>query len=216
MLALALIPAPLMAAAAPAADAVLTTPSGAEVSLQEVLTGDQGMGAIWRFRFVMPSLAERMPPMPEGEWDGITAEDAAELARLGLPAAPGPLDATAFGDGGHDDSGLVTLEELQAEGAIDNHIILTLPDEPGADLPSVPADPDVLLQDPQHADIVWLCETVALPMLPPKGAAGRPAQIVISLSDRATAFGEIDPEAVQLFEGFSPSDDNQFCLWEPW
>ena len=78
---------------------------------------------------------------------------------------------------------------------------------------AVPADPDILLQDPVHADIVWLCEHWVLPRLPASGP--RPAQIIISLADRPTVFGTYDLEAVQLFEAFSVTPDGETCESRP-
>lgn len=60
-------------------------------------------------------------------------------------------------------------------------------------------------------DMAHLCDSFALPRLSATGP--RPAQIVISLSDRPVPFGEPDPEATQFFEAYRPGDD--FCVWEP-
>jgi len=59
------------------------------------------------------------------------------------------------------------------------------------------------------ADFVSLCESYVLPAL-----AGQqiPDQIVISLADRATAFGVATPEATQFFEAFSLNGAS--CIWE--
>ena len=93
---------------------------------------------------------------------------------------------------------------------------ITLPagDEEAADAVMVPAEPDLLLQDPVHADIVWLCENWVLPRL--KAPSPLPAQVIISIADRPTQFGAFDPEAVQLFEAFTPTDDRTACIWSPW
>lgn len=194
-----------------------TLPSGEAVTLQEVVRDAPGsFGPVWRYRFVMPSLGAQVPSLPEGgEGDEITDEDMAELDALGLPPATGPLDAEGF-----DDSGMVTLEELEAEGAIESRIIIDLDadrmvDE-AAGQPRIPADPDVLLQDSMHADLLWLCETVALPDLPPQGDPARPGSIVISVAERPVAFGEMAMDVAQQFEGFSPAADGRSCQWEPW
>lgn len=50
------------------------------------------------------------------------------------------------------------------------------------------------------ADMEALCETYALPRMPDMGP--RPEQIVISLSERPVAFGDADPDTVQLFEAY--------------
>lgn len=49
-------------------------------------------------------------------------------------------------------------------------------------------------------DFAWLCAELALPAL--AANAWTPTEVVIALSDRETAFGVLDPEAVQFFEGF--------------
>lgn len=68
-----------------------------------------------------------------------------------------------------------------------------------------PMDPDVAA-----ADMQALCEEFALPRLSAIGP--RPAQVVISLSDRVVPFGETDEEAVQFFEAYSVVDGG--CEWE--
>lgn len=214
-LALAL-PAQTGAAAAGGAavpGSVHVMPSGEIATLHDVIRGPGEAESVWRFRFVVPALAERVPEFEIT--DGITEEDAAELDRLGLPAVHGPFDAEALGS-----AELVTIEELEAEGAIESGIVIDLGADEHADLagagPVLPADPGALLQDPAHGDLLWLCETVALPALPPPGDAARPELIVISLSDRPVEFGAMDMGAVQFFDGFSPAEDGQSCLWEPW
>jgi len=64
--------------------------------------------------------------------------------------------------------------------------------------------------DTTGRDILFLCESFALPRLPAMGVA--PAQIVISVSSRAVAFGASRPDAVQLFEAFQPAGDT--CIWQ--
>jgi hypothetical protein len=54
------------------------------------------------------------------------------------------------------------------------------------------------------ADMQWLCDSYALPRVPLNGP--RPAQIVISLADRAVAFGEPAPDVTQFFEAYSLVD----------
>lgn len=60
------------------------------------------------------------------------------------------------------------------------------------------------------ADMQALCEGFALPRL--AGLGPKPAQIVISLADRAVPFGESAPDATQFFEAFSI--DGTTCTWE--
>lgn len=83
----------------------------------------------------------------------------------------------------------------------------------GAEEMALPAAPDILMQDPLHRDIVWLCETYALPRL--AGQVPRPAQVVISMASAPSPFGSFDPGIVQIFEGFSIPPDRDACLWEP-
>jgi hypothetical protein len=53
-------------------------------------------------------------------------------------------------------------------------------------------------------DMAWLCQNYALPRVPSPGP--QPAQIIISLSDRPTVFGEAAPDATQFFEAYSLVD----------
>lgn len=62
-----------------------------------------------------------------------------------------------------------------------------------------------------QADMLWLCDNYAVPRLPANGPA--PAQIVISLSDRAVPFGEAAPDVTQFFEAYRVEDGH--CVWEP-
>ncbi|MCE5971897.1 DUF6497 family protein [Sinirhodobacter sp. WL0062] len=68
-----------------------------------------------------------------------------------------------------------------------------------------PLDADLAATDMQA-----LCDEFALPRLPVIGP--RPAQVIISLSDRVVPFGETDEEAVQFFEAYSVV--NGLCEWE--
>lgn len=78
---------------------------------------------------------------------------------------------------------------------------------------ALPAAPDILMQDPVHRDIVWLCENYALPRL--TGQSPRPSQVVISMASAPSPFGSFDPGIVQLFEGFSIPANRDACVWEP-
>lgn len=190
----------------------LALPSGNQAWLHDVIKDDDPrLPGTWRYRFVVPALADRFPPLGEDEMhDIITQEDIDELGRLGL-------DFEAMPDEGEvDDSGLVTIGQLEAEGAISGRTIIDYDSFADDSLPSVPADPSILLQDQDHADLVHLCETVVLPEIRTRDASLAPASIIISLADRAIPFGEIDHDAVQLFEGFHPSRDNRSCIWDPW
>ena len=61
-----------------------------------------------------------------------------------------------------------------------------------------------------EADFPYLCEQVALPALIESGE--QVAQVIISLADRETPFGEAAPEATQFFEAFRIEDG--VCIWE--
>lgn len=60
------------------------------------------------------------------------------------------------------------------------------------------------------ADMAHLCQDFALPKV--TGSTVAPTQIIISLSDRAVAFGATDPEATQFFEAYRL--ENGACIWE--
>ena len=59
-------------------------------------------------------------------------------------------------------------------------------------------------------DFEYLCEALVLPYMSDFELKGD--VIVVSLSDRATQFGEPDPEATQFFEAFRVVDE--ICIWE--
>lgn len=59
-------------------------------------------------------------------------------------------------------------------------------------------------------DMAFLCEQVALPYMQEHSLAGD--QIIISLSDQETEFGQPAPDATQFFEAFTPQKAN--CIWE--
>ncbi len=74
-----------------------------------------------------------------------------------------------------------------------------------------PGLPEVIdTQDPLDADMMALCDGFALPLM--SGLQPDWQQIVLSLASRPTPFGEYDPEAVQVFEGFEILDGT--CVWE--
>lgn len=60
------------------------------------------------------------------------------------------------------------------------------------------------------ADMDHLCQDFALPRISDLGP--RPAQIVISLADRAVEFGVPAPEVTQFFEAYRVEDGT--CIWE--
>lgn len=59
-------------------------------------------------------------------------------------------------------------------------------------------------------DMDWLCTTYVLPRLSQNGP--KPAEIVISMSDRDVPFGEEHPEATQFFNSYAIADGA--CEWE--
>lgn len=65
--------------------------------------------------------------------------------------------------------------------------------------------------DTASADMEALCNTYALPRIETT-TGPRPAQVVISLSDRPVEFGVISPDATQFFEAYSIVDGA--CVWE--
>lgn len=181
----------------------IAVPSGAEVWPLDMIDDAPGVaGLTYRYRFVMPSLAQRVPASAGPAGEELTPEDMAELDALGSDVPLPPWDG-AEGE-------LIDPEDLD----LGEVFVMPGTEEEADRGPSVPADPNILLQDPVHADIVWLCENWVLPRL--AEPAPLPAQVVISLSDRPVPFGSIDPDALQLFEAFSLSKDRTRCIWEPW
>jgi hypothetical protein len=60
------------------------------------------------------------------------------------------------------------------------------------------------------ADMDHLCNSFALDRIADIGP--KPAQIVISLADSATAFGDLTPEVTKFFEAYRVEDGA--CIWE--
>ena len=229
-LVLLMTPAAAMATADPAGVRI-TLPSGTVVFWQETLhdnAGGEGLTA--RFRFVMPDLAQRVPSTSgpasdfvEDEAPGPLGIDTETGVVMGEPMAeellaeelPGPdQDAANVTDLPEDDLSDADLTETDmTEADLTGDSV-----EEAADAmieePVLPAAPDVLAQDPVHQDVVWLCENWALPRI--ASPAPRPAQIVISLADKAIPFAAYDPDVVQLFEAFRLPPDRDICEWEPW
>ncbi|WP_347266763.1 DUF6497 family protein [Paracoccus sp. (in: a-proteobacteria)] len=179
-------------------------PSGARVEWQETLHDNSGgMGLTYRFRFVMRDLASRVPATEGPASDFETGER-------------GPIDIdTESGEISGEDAPEVLVEPAPPQPPGDD---AGDPDEEEADAllgeVVLPAEPDLLAQDPIHADIVWLCENWVLPRI--ASPAPRPSQIIISIADRPLAFGTQDPAALQLFEAFRLPPDRDACEWEPW
>ena len=224
--AFALLASPFLAAtgagcAAAGPQAMIDLPSGARAYLQERLEDNLGdMGLTYRYRYVMPDLAQRVPSTtgPAGEY--LPADGDRE---------PLDIDLDAMGDDGVDqgdyiDDGLVDPAEFDfapvitlpgAEEAADAAIDQSLS---GDDHDRLPAAPVSVFKDPVHDDIIWLCETIILPEIvrAAAGGAGRPGQIVISMADRESRFGEYDPDVLQIFEAFTLPRDRDICDWRPW
>lgn len=62
----------------------------------------------------------------------------------------------------------------------------------------------------QTADLEYLCNDFALERIDPADAT--PDRVVISLADRASEFGQFDPDVAQIFESFSVKDAT--CILE--
>lgn len=191
----------------------LPVPSGQPVYWQETVHGLPGAhGLTYRFRFVAPDLAHLVPMAEPAPMDSLTEEDMDALADLADseddPAAS--ILSSALEDG------LISLQELDLAPAIsiqdaeEEADALIAAEQAGETLPPAP---EILFRDPMHDDIVWLCEHFVLPRI--ASPAPRPTEIVISLSDRVTAAGDLESGAVQLFEAFSLPPDRDACIWEP-
>ena len=61
-----------------------------------------------------------------------------------------------------------------------------------------------------EADMAWLCESYALTRIANTGP--QPAQVIISIADKAVEFGTPDPETTQIFEAYRP--ESGACIWE--
>lgn len=59
-------------------------------------------------------------------------------------------------------------------------------------------------------DLEYLCNSYAVPRLSNIGP--QPRQIVISIADRESEFGVIDPDVTQVFEAYRL--DQGGCIWE--
>ena len=181
-------------------------PSGAEVRWQETRHDNAGSGGLtYRFRFLMPDLAEHLPPgdaaapLPESERGPIDVDTESEEVSgdEATPADDGMIDPKDLAEAP------VAADE-SAEEAADAMVDAPASADPAGDLP----------QDPLHDDVVWLCQNWVLSRI--AAPAPRPSQIIISLSDKEVPFGAYDPKAVQVFEAFGLSEDRSRCEWEPW
>lgn len=194
--------------------APITMPSGNQATLIDVIHDVPGpAGITWRYRFVMPKLAELVPVTTGPATEELTPEDIAELDRLGAPPEEGDwpdIDAEALAE-----AELVSPEDLDLPNFTAEDFAADAEAEEAYDQAlAVPPDPDLLLLDPVHKDIAWLCDHWIIDRL--KDADPLPAQVIISVADRPTPFGEFDIDTVQLFEAFSIAPDRSGCVWEPW
>ncbi len=60
------------------------------------------------------------------------------------------------------------------------------------------------------ADLEYLCTNFALPKLANTGPM--PNQVVVSLADKPSEFGQFDPTVTQVFEAYSVKSGT--CIWE--
>lgn len=59
-------------------------------------------------------------------------------------------------------------------------------------------------------DLEYLCTHYALPKLANTGPM--PNQVIVSLADKPSEFGEFDPDVTQVFEAYAVKDGT--CIWE--
>tara|TARA_R110002094_G_scaffold5796_1_gene14664 strand:+ start:169 stop:549 length:381 start_codon:yes stop_codon:yes gene_type:complete len=77
--------------------------------------------------------------------------------------------------------------------------------------PDISRDGGTIDYETAADDMAFLCEQTALPYMAEYALQGD--IIVVSLADRATEFGQPDPDATQFFEAYRPVDNA--CIWEP-
>ncbi len=132
--------------------------------------------------------------------DSKTAEPGMEQAQAALPTLVGDAGITA-------PSGLVvTFQEVVRDAPGPEGLTLRFRFIAPAIAPGA-ASVDFLTAS---ADMLWLCQTYAVPRVSALGP--QPAQIVISLADRDVPFGETAPEATQYFEAYSIVEGE--CIWD--
>lgn len=221
--------------ASEAGQPLIPVPSGAEVWLQEERSDRiPGLGLVQRYRFVMPSLAARVPPVDETTFDDVvppdmldehleaplTPEEQAELDEL---LGGFSIEAVPEVDEGETQLSEPEAAPLPSELSPPDPGPEPAPGDAGADMAAepdwiedesaLPAAPDILMQDPIHRDIIWLCENFVLPRI--AHLEQLPGQVVISLASAPGPFGSFDPDIVQIFEGFSIPANRSHCVWEP-
>lgn len=191
---------------------MIDLPSGAQAYLQETIVDDLGdTGLTYRYRYVMPDLALRVPATT----GPATDFDLQEIDTL--PSGEGEFDGDYIDEGAlnweeFDFMPMISLpdDEAEADGVIDH----TLFDQQNTTDAVLPAAPISSFKDPVHEDVIWLCQNHALPeaLKQPR----RPAQLIISLADQESEFGSYDPEILQLFEAFTLPENRNHCDWRPW
>ena len=76
--------------------------------------------------------------------------------------------------------------------------------------PAITRETGSISYDLAGPDMDHLCDELAMPYLSSHQIA--PARVVISLMDRQVGFGDLDPNATQFFESYTP--DGSRCIWE--
>ncbi|MFT4013238.1 MAG: DUF6497 family protein [Paracoccus sp. (in: a-proteobacteria)] len=216
---LAALAAPAGAEVKEAKGSLIKLPSGAEMTWQETLHDSSGgQGLTYRFRFVMPDLAKRMPDDRQGATGQIDAEERAPIeidTETGEVGGAGAAAATAsaqdYAPEAQPDQPLAEVPDIdggaEAEAEADGMLEAA---QGGTD--AAPADDSG--EDPLHADILWLCQNWVLPRV--ASPAPRPSQIIVSIADKELPFGSYDADAHQVFEAFRLPADRDQCQWEPW
>ncbi|GAB4386534.1 DUF6497 family protein [Albidovulum sp.] len=133
-----------------------------------------------------------------------------DAAAVPVPAAPAPSPPAAAAP----EEGIVV-----PSGQTVTHVE-TIQTAPGAEgltyrfrflAPAIARDGGTVDAERVQADLLFLCETYALPRLPAPPL--RPRQVIISMADRPVAFGQAAPEATQYFDAYRIEDGA--CIWEP-
>lgn len=196
-------------------DRLISLPSGAELHWLETLHDNSGGGGLtYRFRFLMPDLAQRVPSTSGPASEPGLEPDMGARAPIEIDTeSDEPIGITETDQGDYLDDGMIdpaTLDQSPVEGDEAAEV--------AADAllgePALPAAPDVLAQDPLHDDVLWLCQNWILPRIASTGP--RPDAIMISIADKDIPFGSYDPGVLQLFEAFRLPPDRDTCEWEPW
>lgn len=154
-----------------------------------------------------------------------SASDRAPTRRSSLMAGVAGLAVLAVGSAMYwqRNSGTTEVQvPLGAQVAVpsgqDVHYLDTITDAPGQGgityrfrfvAPAIARTGGTMTAETSSEDMLALCNTYALANLPD---GGKPDEIIISLADRPTTFGEAAPEATQFFESFGIADGK--CAWQ--